>query len=109
MLAGFFGSDQTVGVAEGHAGGDQLQGPLSGVNLGGEPGSTGLLVEFETGQNALYDLANDPYEMTNVAGGPAYAAVAEELSRRLAELLACSGASCRAVEDAPIESKRANE
>jgi arylsulfatase A-like enzyme len=42
----------------------------------------------------LYDLASDPYELTNLAGRSAYA----EVRRRLAALLAakkdCSGTSC---------------
>jgi arylsulfatase A-like enzyme len=63
-------------------------------------------IEYENGQKALYDLENDPHEMTNVADGP-YEAVARELSGRLGELLACSGPACREVEDAPLEAKPA--
>jgi arylsulfatase A-like enzyme len=66
-------------------------------------------IEYENGQNALYDLENDPYEMKNVADGPPYQAVAEELSRRLGDLLGCSGSTCRGVEDAPLEAKRASQ
>jgi arylsulfatase A-like enzyme len=66
-------------------------------------------IEYENSQNALYDLENDPYEMKNVADGPPYQAVAEELSRRLGDLLGCSGATCRGVEDAPLEAKRASQ
>jgi arylsulfatase A-like enzyme len=65
-------------------------------------------IEFENGRNALYDLRNDPHELTNVAGGT-YRAVAGELSQRLAELLACSGAACRAAEDAPLEARPTGE
>jgi arylsulfatase A-like enzyme len=58
-------------------------------------------IEYENGRRALYDLKNDPHEMTNVAGGR-NAALGEDLSRRLKELLACSGPSCLVAEDAPL-------
>ena len=64
-------------------------------------------IEYENGENALYDLENDPYEMTNVANG-SYGAVASELSERLRRLLECSGATCREVEDVPLEAMPAD-
>jgi N-acetylglucosamine-6-sulfatase len=65
-------------------------------------------IEYENDRHALYDLANDPHEMTNVAGGR-NAAIGEELSRRLKKLLACAGSSCREAEDAPLSAKVAGE
>jgi arylsulfatase A-like enzyme len=40
-------------------------------------------VEYENGDRELYDLAADPYEMTNVATSPSAAAVLPDLRRRL--------------------------
>ncbi len=47
-----------------------------------------LYVEIGTGERELYDLKNDPNELANLAGRPAYATVQEQLRRRLAELKA---------------------
>ncbi|MEK6277714.1 MAG: sulfatase-like hydrolase/transferase [Actinomycetota bacterium] len=47
------------------------------------------------GEKELYDLDADPYELTNAAGNPSYAAVESALARRLAALRGCSGDSCR--------------
>jgi arylsulfatase A-like enzyme len=63
-------------------------------------------IEYENGGLALYDLANDPHETTNVHGG-ANAAVAEALSAWLHDLLACSGAVCRSVEDEVLDARLA--
>jgi arylsulfatase A-like enzyme len=51
--------------------------------------------EITTGETELYDLQRDPYELQNVSGDPAYAAVRTALSARLRALKACRGASCR--------------
>ena len=42
--------------------------------------------EYSNGARALYDLAADPSEMTNVATNPAYATTRAALSARLATL-----------------------
>jgi arylsulfatase A-like enzyme len=52
--------------------------------------------EHDTGEKELYDLHSDPFELQSRDGAPAYAAAQAELARRLHELVACSGASCRA-------------
>ena len=49
----------------------------------------------------LYDLQNDPYQLENLVTAEQPALV-EELAGRLAELAACSGESCRAIEDEPF-------
>ena len=46
------------------------------------------------GNAELYDLANDPFELENVVGDPAYADVQAELAERLADLRDCAGESC---------------
>ncbi len=43
-------------------------------------------VEYSTGEKELYDLVNDPYELTNIAGKGKYADIQAELAKRLAEL-----------------------
>ncbi len=45
-------------------------------------------VELETGEKELYDLVNDPYEMQNQAGQPAFATVQAALADDLAALKA---------------------
>jgi arylsulfatase A-like enzyme len=55
-------------------------------------------IEYESGGRALYDLADDPHELTN-AHGKANVAIERALSGWLHDLLGCSGASCRSVED----------
>ncbi|MFN8150670.1 MAG: sulfatase [Solirubrobacterales bacterium] len=47
-----------------------------------------------TGEIELYDLAADPYELTNLHGRPDYAEAEAALAQRLAALRACAGASC---------------
>jgi hypothetical protein len=45
-------------------------------------------VEYSTGERELYDLTNDPFELTNLAGQGDYAAQQNVLAARLVELLA---------------------
>ena len=54
-----------------------------------------MYAEHGTGEQELYDLANDPYELSSRDGDPAYASVKAQLANRLHRLEACSGASCR--------------
>jgi N-acetylglucosamine-6-sulfatase len=54
-----------------------------------------LYVEYAAGDRELYDLANDPLELTSRHAAPKLAAVRNDLARRLARLRACSGDSCR--------------
>jgi N-acetylglucosamine-6-sulfatase len=41
---------------------------------------------YRTGEEQLYDLAADPYELNNVAGDPAHSAIRDALHERLVEL-----------------------
>jgi N-acetylglucosamine-6-sulfatase len=50
---------------------------------------------YGNGEQELYDLEADPYELENRAGDPAYAEVRAELAERLERLRFCSGVSCR--------------
>jgi N-acetylglucosamine-6-sulfatase len=54
-----------------------------------------LYAEYANGEKELYDLANEPDELTNRALDPGYAAIRAELSARLAKLANCKGAACR--------------
>jgi N-acetylglucosamine-6-sulfatase len=49
----------------------------------------------EDGQDGLYDLKRDPWELQSVHADPRYAKIREILAARLASLRACRGASCR--------------
>ena len=48
-----------------------------------------------SGESELYDLQNDPYEMTNLTDNPAYAATKAGLISKMNTLSHCQGASCR--------------
>jgi hypothetical protein len=47
----------------------------------------------------LYDLVDDPWQMSNLvatpAGAQAHAALTDQLQARLEELAACTGVACR--------------
>jgi arylsulfatase A-like enzyme len=47
------------------------------------------------GQEGLYDLKRDPWELESVHADPRYARIKAILARRLAKLQNCRGASCR--------------
>ncbi len=48
----------------------------------------------ETGDVELYDRKQDPYQLTSVAGDPAYAGIEARLAGKLAKLRDCAGRSC---------------
>ena len=54
-----------------------------------------MLLERDTGDRELYDLARDPHQLRNLAGRPGVAALEGALARRLARLRWCAGAACR--------------
>ena len=71
----------------------------SGVSFSGVLASNGgKYVEYDGGAREFYNLATDPYELSN-----AYNATAPPtaLASRLQTLKSCSGDSCRAAEDGP--------
>ncbi len=54
-----------------------------------------LYARYRTGEEELYDLADDPYELQNVAYDPAYGEVRSTLARQLQRLERCRGSGCR--------------
>lgn len=62
-------------------------------------------VQYGDGELELYNLRRDPLQLRNLAGG-ADRLLLEMLSARMAELLNCAGADCRAIEDAPVDAEQ---
>jgi N-acetylglucosamine-6-sulfatase len=60
-------------------------------------------IERNTGEKELYDLENDPFELQNRAGDPAYAAAQSALATDLAGLRTCAGQSCRTRPDLDLK------
>jgi arylsulfatase A-like enzyme len=54
------------------------------------------LTRYSTGEAELYDLANDPLELSNRAREPRYAGVLADLRRIYRRYADCSGAACAA-------------
>jgi arylsulfatase A-like enzyme len=53
---------------------------------------------WNDGEQELYNLEDDPYELTNLLHGPgasSYTTIRDQLAARLAQLRTCSGDSCR--------------
>lgn len=55
-------------------------------------------------ETELYDLDVDPYQLTNVATDPAYAATVADLEALRLQAIACVGATCRAPTPAHLRS-----
>jgi arylsulfatase A-like enzyme len=53
-----------------------------------------FFVWTETGEQELYDRQKDPYQLTNVAADPSYAAIKASLQAKLTKLDSCRGRSC---------------
>jgi arylsulfatase A-like enzyme len=60
-----------------------------------------LYVEYATGEQELYDMRTDQYQLENLAGA-ADPALLAALSRLTAALGSCSGTECHRLEDAPF-------
>jgi N-acetylglucosamine-6-sulfatase len=54
-----------------------------------------LYASYESGDQELYDLSADPYQLTSLHRDPGQAALVAELSLRLEQLKKCAGVSCR--------------
>jgi len=50
-----------------------------------------------SGETELYDRAADPYQLNNVSGDPAFAAIEADLAAKLAQLQNCAGNACNVV------------
>jgi N-acetylglucosamine-6-sulfatase len=55
-----------------------------------------LYASYESGDQELYDLSADPYQLASLHRDPAQAALVAELSLRVEQLKTCAGISCRA-------------
>ena len=56
-----------------------------------------IYVEYATGERELYDLTEDPYQLTNLAGH-ADRGLLHDLSSQLMAMAGCDGSECRAIE-----------
>jgi N-acetylglucosamine-6-sulfatase len=55
-----------------------------------------LYANYGTGEQELYDLRNDPFELQNAVGNPAYSRVKASLQALLGGIADCAGRRCRA-------------
>ena len=53
-------------------------------------------VEYTNGEKELYDMINDPYQLTSRHKDPSLMSLRRDLADLLAELKTCTGDSCRA-------------
>jgi N-acetylglucosamine-6-sulfatase len=65
-----------------------------------------LYANYGTGEQELYDLRNDPFELQNAVNNPAYAQVKASLQRLLGGLATCAGKTCRARPAVKLKAKR---
>jgi N-acetylglucosamine-6-sulfatase len=80
-----------------------LEDPVSGISLKslyhpyeGVRTRRYLYVEYANGERELYDLARDPFQLSNQAENPAFAVRRRKLAGLVARLRHCRGADCRA-------------
>ena len=83
-------------------------GELSTAAVLDQPGAPSFLalrtenrsyVEYVTGERELYDLANDPHQLRNLASVSDYAAEVDRFHTWLDAFRACRGRACRTVEN----------
>jgi N-acetylglucosamine-6-sulfatase len=95
-------------ISEFYREGNGDPGELSTEAVLEQPGSPSFLalrtenrsyVEYVTGERELYDLANDPHQLQNLASDPDYAAEVDRFHAWLEAFRACSGRACRTVEN----------
>jgi arylsulfatase A-like enzyme len=58
-----------------------------------------MYARYENGEEELYDLHTDPFELRSLHADPAHAGVKAALQRLVARLLPCAGSGCRARPD----------
>jgi arylsulfatase A-like enzyme len=63
-----------------------------------------MYAEYSSTSRELYATDSDPYEIFNLASDPQYAHLVAELHALVDRLERCEGATCRALEDAPVRS-----
>jgi hypothetical protein len=54
-----------------------------------------LWVEYSSGGRELFDVVNDPYQLSSLAKDPTLADTRTRLAELLAELRTCAGSTCR--------------
>ena len=59
------------------------------------PAASSTPQHLTTGEYELYDLERDPFQLDNLDGVPAYAAVQRDLAKRLRLLRSCAGRGCQ--------------
>jgi arylsulfatase A-like enzyme len=84
-----------------------LHEAYAGQTILGVRTSRYLYTEWDTGisllpERELYDTYADPYELTNLANDPAYAATVNQLADELHQLIKCQGVDCHIEETAQI-------
>jgi arylsulfatase A-like enzyme len=84
-----------------------LHEAYAGQTILGVRTSRYLYTEWDTGisllpERELYDTYVDPYELSNLANDPAYAATVNQLSDELHQLIKCQGVDCHIEETAQI-------
>jgi hypothetical protein len=57
-------------------------------------------IEWDDGEQALYDMSIEPYQLQSLHADPGNADLISGLSARLKTFESCSGGSCRTVENA---------
>jgi N-acetylglucosamine-6-sulfatase len=65
-----------------------------------------LYANYGTGEQELYDLRTDPFELQNQAGNPVYAPVQSALQRLLSSEADCAGKRCRARPAIKLKARR---
>ena len=64
-----------------------------------------MYARTEAGPWVLYDLKDDPYELRNLAGAPAYSALRGQMEARLTTWMKLTGDSWALNSTAPVEDK----
>jgi N-acetylglucosamine-6-sulfatase len=65
-----------------------------------------MYARYRDGQQELYDLRRDPFELQNSASDPAYARAEHSLRRLLGVLANCAGATCRSTPGFSLKVRR---
>jgi arylsulfatase A-like enzyme len=91
---------QTPGIARGRQLLIEEPPPITGFEIWGPPFEAirtqrYMYAELNTGEQELYDLQNDPFELQSRHGDKSYATVRQQLADRLHQLQDCSGVTCR--------------
>ena len=77
------------------------QGPFGGGDFFAVRTPTYTYVAYGGGESELYNLANDPFQLDNLAR-VAEPRLVKELSLRALDLSNCAAAECRRIEDLPV-------